>query len=348
MKIKIFRNTITLLTAVVGFAASVFLYSCSKDSDGSNFSSAGDPVFGKISRDSAANGVVVSITGSGLGDMRSVIFSNQNVPAKITPTLNTATSIIFNVPDTAYGGTQNIVLTNSAGKSITVPFKVLAFATVSSVSPSTDFMPGSVLTLTGVNLLDVTNVRLTGTSDNATIISKAKKQLVIKMPTTAKPRATLDITNATGTSTTTQEFVSVANARVVYDDALQSGFQSWSWGVDNINFSNSSDKMCGNSSMDAGWTGSWGGLQFGGGSIDLTGMNYLTFYVKGGAADQKYQVWLDWGPTTIITVPKNVWTYYRFKLSDLAPGKTSVGTFIVQIQGDAVAGNYWDDIMFIK
>lgn len=348
MKKNTYINRKHLLSFIIIFAAIVCISSCSKDSDGSNFSSPGTPVFGKISVDSGANGAIVSITGTGLGDIRSVVFSNQSVPALITPTLNTETSIIFRVPDTAYGGKQNIVLTNSAGKSISVPFKVLAFANVSSVSPSQDFMTGSEITLIGVNLLDVTNVKLTGTTDNATIVSKTQKKLVIKMPATTKPRSTLDITNATGLSTTTQEFVSVANARVVYDEALQNGFQSWSWGVDKINFSNSSEKMCGSYSMDAGWTGGWGGLQFGGGNIDLTGMNYLAFYVKGSAADQKYQVWLDWGPTTVITVPKNVWTYFRFKLSDLAPGKTSVSTFIVQIQGDPVSGNYWDDIMFIK
>lgn len=345
---KYFKNIINKLPVVFLLAAIVLMNSCSKDNDGANFSKPGDPVFSAISIDSGANGALVYVVGTGLGDMRSIIFSNQNVPAIITPTLNTATSVVFRVPDTAYGGKQNIVLTNSLGKSITVPFKVLAFATVSSVSPSNDFVTNSVITLSGVNLSDVTAVKLTGTSDVATIVSKTKKQLVIKMPSTTKSRATLDITNATGTSTTTQEFVSVANARVVYDDALQNGFQSWSWGVDNINFSNTSETMCGSYSMNAGWTGSWGGLQFGGGSIDLTGMTYLTFYVKGSAADQKYQIWLDWGPTTVITVPKNVWTYYRFKLSDFAPGKTSVGTFIVQIQGDAVSGNLWDDIMFVK
>ncbi len=252
---KYFINTINNLPFVVMLAAIVLINSCSKDSDGSNFSKAGDPVFAAISIDSGANGALVYITGTGLGDMRSIIFSNKDVPASITPTLNTSSSIVFHVPDTAYGGNQNIILTNSQGKSITVPFKVLAFATVSSVSPSTDFATGSVLTLTGVNLSDVTTVKLTGTSDVATVVSKTKKQLVIQMPSTTKSRSTLDITNATGTSTTTQEFVSVANARVVYDDALQNGFQSWSWGVDKINFSNTSEIKCGNFSMDAGWTG---------------------------------------------------------------------------------------------
>ena len=93
-------------------------------------------------------------------------------------------------------------------------------------------MTGSTLTLKGVNLEDVSEVKLTGTNDKAKIITKEEKKLVIEMPVTAKPRSTLDITNSTGTTTTSQEFVSVANARVVYDDALKSGFQSWSWGVD--------------------------------------------------------------------------------------------------------------------
>ncbi len=321
MKNYYFKNVKhTILALFVVAIVSMLLYSCKKDSDGANFSVSGNPVFGSINIDSGAGGSTVAITGSGLGDMRSVVFSNAAVPASITPTLNAENSIIFKVPDTAYGGPQNIVLTNSEGKSITVPFKVLAFARILNVSPAQDFLPGSEITLSGTNLADVSDVRLTGTTDKATIISKTQKKLVVKMPVTTSSRATLDITNATGLSKTTQEFVSVANARVVYDDALQSGFQNWSWGTDNINFSNSSNKVCGNYSLDAGWTGAWGGLQLGGGNIDLTGMNYMSFYVKGGAVDSKYMVTLDWGPQRIISVPKEVWTYFRIKLSEYAPG----------------------------
>lgn len=348
MKQYFLKNSRKYLALLAVIASSVLFYSCKKDNDGSNFSSPGNPVFNAINIDSGAAGTVLSITGTGLGDMRTVIFSNQNVPALITPTLNTDKSIIFNVPDTAYGGNQDILLTNSNGKSITVPFKVLAYANVSAVSPSQDFVTGSEITLTGINLLDVSEVKLTGTNDKATIVSQSQKKLVIKMPATTQSRATLDITNATGITKTTQEFVSVENARLVYGDALESGFQNWSWGTDNINFSNGANKVCGDYSLDAGWSGAWGGIQLGGGTIDLTGMNYMSFYVKGGAADQKYLVTLDWGPQKVITVPKEVWTYFRFKLSEFAPGVTQVNTFIVQIQGDPVTGNLWDDIMFFK
>ncbi|HOZ85780.1 MAG TPA: hypothetical protein PK191_09835 [Niabella sp.] len=344
----LYIRTSYLFQIVALLAISVMVHSCSKDSDGSNFSEPGSPVFNSISIDSASNGTVVYITGTGLGDIRSIIFDKKSVPAIINPTLNTATSIVFNVPDTAKGGPQNIILTNSQGNSISVPFKVMAFANIADVSPAKDFMTGSTLTLKGVNLEDVSEVKLTGTNDKAKIITKEEKKLVIEMPVTAKPRSTLDITNSTGTTTTSQEFVSVANARVVYDDALKSGFQSWSWGVDKINLSFTGDKVCGTSSLSSGWTGAWGGLQLGGGMIDLTGMEYLTFYVKGGAANQAYTIFLDWGPQIQVNVPKGVWTYYRYKLSTLAPGKAKVENFTIQINGDPVDGNLWDNIMFIK
>jgi hypothetical protein len=81
------------------------------------------------------------------------------------------------VPDTAYGGNQNITLTNVDGKSVTVPFRVLAYPVVSSAFP-TDFQAGSTVTLTGSNLDDVTSVVINGTTDAATIVSKTRSQMI--------------------------------------------------------------------------------------------------------------------------------------------------------------------------
>lgn len=347
MKIKFFRNTINLLPAIIIFTACVLFYSCAKDSDGSNFSKVGTPAFLSISNDSAANGAVIYVTGTGLGDIRSIIFDKENVPARITPTLNTSSSIIFNVPDTAKGGQQNIILTNSNGQSITIPFKVMAFAKVTASAPAQDFITGTELTLTGVNLDDVTDVKLTGSTDHPVIVSKGKKQLVLKMPATTKHRATLDITNATGTSTTALEFVSVENAKTVYTDQLDNNFQSWSWSLDNANFGYTTDKICGTRSFYGGYTGAWGGIQLGNGSLDVSDRTYLTFYAKGVDVDVPLQMNLNWGGWKDVTVPKNVWTYFRLKISDIAPGVTTVTFVNFQIKGDPY-NVIFDDIMFIK
>ncbi|MFT4092963.1 MAG: hypothetical protein QM640_04935 [Niabella sp.] len=346
---KQYLYKISALQAIAFAVLFTTLYSCKKDADGANLSSASDKmVIEAVSVDSAANGAVIYVTGTGLGGISTITFSNNNIPAAVVPTLNTSTSVVFSVPDTAWGGEQYIVFTNTKGVKDSIDFIVLAYPTITAVSRGYDFITGTIDTLTGTNLGDVTSVKLSGTSDYATIISQTQKQLIIEMPATSVSRASLEVTNATGTSTTTFELVSVENALVIYDDALENSFQSWSWGTDNINLSNASDKICGSYSLDAGWSSSWGGLQLGGGTIDLTDMTYFSFYAKGSSVDQVYKIWFNWTTYVEVTVPADEWTYFKYKVSDVASGITSLTNFTIQIEGDAVTGNYWDDIMFFK
>lgn len=351
MKRYFLNHKMNVLLAIV--AASILFFSCKKDSDGSNFSKAGDPVFGKISLDSAANGVTISVTGSGLGDIRSIVFSKANVPASITPTLNTSSSIVFHVPDTAKGGNQNIILTNSLDKSISIPFKVLAYAKVTSVSPSTDFGSGYTITLNGVNLDDVIDVKLTGTNDHATIVSKSSKQLVIQMPSSSVPSATLDITNATGTSTTSNVFVNVeAAVAKVFTEDWDNGFvNNWGWGfvTNGLIPTTAVAPAAGTTCLQAGWdpAGSWGGIQQNSGTgVSLSGANYLVFWVKAATVTEDVQVSLDWGAWYSFTAKVGDWTYIKIPMSTWNnPAK--LNTFVAQIKGNGQT-IYFDDIMFIK
>ncbi|RYF62531.1 MAG: cell shape determination protein CcmA, partial [Cytophagaceae bacterium] len=117
--------SLSVLTLATGLAIS----SCQKDTDGSPQIGPGNPVATKVMPDSAAGGTLVTLTGTGLGDIRTIMFEKQNVPAGFQTTLNTDGAIMFRVPTEAAGGKQNIMLTNSAGQTLTVPFKVLAFPT---------------------------------------------------------------------------------------------------------------------------------------------------------------------------------------------------------------------------
>ena len=114
--------------------AGLVLTSCEEDTDGTPRFEAGNPVATQIMPDSAASGSVVTLLGTGLGDIRSITFEKQEVPAGFQPTLNTDKALIFRVPTEASGGVQNIIVTNSAGKTATIPFKVLAYPSVSDVS----------------------------------------------------------------------------------------------------------------------------------------------------------------------------------------------------------------------
>src|SRR5258707_8432932 len=85
------------------FAAVLIFASCKKDDGNSN------PKSGGIAPDSASAGNVLTLTGTDLADMRSIVFDNGNVPAGFNPNFNTSGAVIFRVPDTANGGNQNII-----------------------------------------------------------------------------------------------------------------------------------------------------------------------------------------------------------------------------------------------
>ena len=331
-----------LLTLVVLLGVS-----CKKDTDGRPQMDAGGMESGTVAPGEAPGGELVILTGTGLGQIRSIVFDKNNVPAPFTPTLNTETNLIFRVPDTAYGGPQNIIFTNSEGKTLTVPFKVLAYPGVTSAFP-TDFIEGTEVTLTGSNLDDVTEVVFDGTSDKATIVSKERMKMVIKMPATTINRGFLKITNATGSRVMTQEFVNVSKALTVFSDQLDNGFENWGWGG---NYAASSEALiCGTSGLKAAYdpAGSWGGMQLGnGGSIDISGYKYFSFWVKGADVDKNVQFWLNWGNQKVITIPANKWTYFKYELAIAYPGVTSVNNVTFQIFDDGKTF-YFDDIMFFK
>lgn len=338
-------------------------FSCQKDSDGSPEVKVGIPVLESITPASAAGGELVTLKGTGLGDMRAVIFEKDSIPAYLMPTLNTENVIFFRVPTDAAGGTQTIIFINSEGNTLLVPFNVLAFPQVSSTS-NYDFIEGSQITLTGTNLSDVTDILLTGTSDHATIVSKVKTKLVIAMPATAVTRATLDITNVTGTITTTMEFVSITNNFIMYDDtwgpgAYNSGVQSWSYGC---TVSESSDQAkTGTKSLKVSYAD--GGLSLFLGSDWADPMHvftewyvpaYLTFWAKGDGKDISLLIKTDsppWDGTysgageKIVSVPKDVWTYFKIPASTWT-GK--YGRLNIIISGSTDRAAFFDDLLYVK
>ena len=344
---KIFSANISLLPIIFVLLAITF-NACKKDSDGSPESKAGTPVFGSINPTEASGGKVVTITGSGLGDIRSIVFDNKNVPAVFSPNLNTDAAIIFRVPDTAFGGNQNIILTNSAGKTLSVPFKVIALPILSTIWP-TDFQQGSTVTITGNNLDDVTTVTIDGTEETATIVSKDRKKLVITMPASSVDNGKIKVTNASGSSVSAISLVNIDKAVAVFTDDFMNGFQSWSWGG---TFEPSTDFfITGTKSCKAAYdpSGTWGGLQMGnGGSIDVSACRYFSFWVKGADVDKKIQFWINWGNQhSDIVIPANVWTYFKYDMVTDFAGVTSVNnvTFQIYEEGHTM---YFDNVVFTK
>ncbi|WP_266365534.1 IPT/TIG domain-containing protein [Tellurirhabdus rosea] len=364
MKFNIF-NRIAALSALT-LAAGFTLTSCTEDTDGSPQIKPGNPVVAKIFPDSAASGSLVTVTGSGLGDMRTVVFEKQAVPAGFQSTLNTDGALMFRVPSEAAGGVQKVTLTNSAGQAVTVNFKVLAFATVSDAS-NFNFSKGTEITITGNNLDDVTAVAFAdsvkGISDPATIVSKAKKTLVIKMPASTLDRGTLTITNSTGRTRTRQEFVNVDKAYQIFSDAYGTGYQDGSWGDGGV--VSTKEFKSGTASVAKTFQkGNWHLIGFANWSSSAISYSpdytYITGWIKGASADYSLYLTTDaskggfggYDEKNRIDVKANTWTYFKLKLSDIdfwSAGKTlkQVG-FRIKGPDKQDETFYFDDIMLVK
>jgi hypothetical protein len=342
--------------AFLVFAGSLLLVACKKDNE-----SSGNPHADKIDPGEAPANEVITVTGTGLSGIQSIVFDNGNVPADFNPNFNTDNAVIFRVPDTANGGDQNIVLTNSAGQSVKVPFKVIALATVSEISTN-NFTAGAQITIKGNNLDDVTKIVLKGTTDEATIVSKSKRELVVTMPSTSVNYAPLEITNLSGTATTTQEFVNLDNAFKIFTDSYAQDFSDGSWG--DAGTISSTVFKTGTASVGKKYqAGQWHLINFANWWPGLTNdpaYKYLSFWVKGASQDYALYITSDKGvggfgateESNRIDVPKNVWTYFRIPLSTLKlwEGGNTLNQLGFRIKGPDAQDEtfYFDDLVLLK
>ncbi len=347
----------SMKAVIIFFLGALLLTACKKDDDKE---ASGNPVASAIDPGTGKGGDVLTITGSGLADIVSILFDKDSVPAGFNPNFNTGSAVIFRIPDTASGGKQHIVLTNRLGKKVQVDFDVLALPLVKTVS-SYNFTTGKVITLTGIHLQEVSSVKLTGTSTEATIISKSKKQLVISFPATDAPSTTLDITNITGMATTTQVFVNLNKAFHFFVDDYENGWTGNFWGSGSI----STDfAVSGTTSLKLGYAkGNWsanGLANWGDGLALTTDYKYLSFYIKGGSieytlyltGDQREVGYGNADQNTPIVVPPNVWTYYKIPLADLGLWKkgTPFHNLGFWIKGPDTKDEvfYLDDLILVK
>jgi len=352
---KIKSLNVFLLACMAGILT---IAGCTKEEQ-SQSKASNNPVANKLDPERASGNTVLTITGSGLGDMTSIVFENGNVPASFNPVLNTNNAIIFRVPDTANGGAQNIILTNRVGAQVKVPFNVVALPLVNSAS-NYNFTEGTEITLEGNNLADVTTVTLDGTSAAATIVSKTKKLLVIKMPATTANSAKLIVTNSTGPITTTQEFVNMDNAFKIFTEGYDNNYQNASWGSDA--FISTTVFKSGTKSVGKTYAkGNWHQMGFGWDNFSNTeGYKYLSFWIKGGNLDYSLYIstsasvggFASFNENAKIAVPAKVWTYYKLPLSTLNLWATSTAFNQIgwRIQGPETQDEtfYLDDVIFIK
>ena len=356
------KNIYKLLIVLFAFIAGAsVITSCTKENPAPAAASS-NPKFDKIDPGTAKGGEVLTLTGSGLGEIQSVVFEKGNVPAPFNTVFNTDQALIFRVPDTANGGDQNIIITNKIGKQIMVPFNVIALPIVSSAS-NYNFTSGTQITLIGNNLNDVASVKFVGSNENITIVSQTKKEMVVKMPTnSAVAGAALVVTNSTGPTTTTQVFENLDKAYKIFTDNYGAdGWANNSWGPATISTTVSKS---GTASFAATYAkGNWSADGFSNwypGFTASPNYKFLSFWIKGGSQDYTLYLTGDKRATsygnsdrsTPIVVPANVWTYYKIPLATLglwSTGNTSnqLG-FWIEGPNDQDETFYFDDVIVVN
>lgn len=345
---------LSVLLLLVAF----FMGGCRKEVEKPEASS--NPQANALEVAAGAAGDVVTITGSNLSGIKTILFEKDSVPAAFNPVLNNENAVIFRVPDDASGGEQNIILTNTLNKQVLIPYRVIALPTVTAVS-NYNFEPGvTALTLTGNNLGDVTTVTLEGTTTAATIVSQSKKELVLTMPATTVNSAKLVITNSTGPITTSQVFVNMANTYKIFTEGYDNGFDNGSWGPAEIS---TTVAKSGTKSFKAGYNkGNWSADGFANwnGIAKMPEYNYLTFWIKGGSVayilyltgDAREGGYGNSDKSLPITVPAEVWTYVKIPMATAQLWKK--GDVFKQlgfwIEGPDAQDEvfYFDDVVFVK
>lgn len=337
-------------------ASLVILGSCRKEVSPETEAS-DNPQANAIDPGQGPSNTTLYITGKGLGDIRSIVFETDSVPAAFNPVLNTEESIIFRVPEDAVPGQQDIVFTNGKGITFTIPFNVLGLATITDVS-NYNFFPGEQLTLTGKNLADVTDVVFAGSTEVATVISKTATTLVIQMPATTLNRTYLSITNAAGASTTTQEFINRDNALKIFTDDYGAGFSDGSWGPNAI--STTVFKAGTASAAKTLPKSQWWVAGFTGDVNSDPTYAFLSFWIKGGLIDQTLYITGDkraigFGNSdqnSPISIPANVWTYFKIPINSLNLWATGTPFnklgFWIKGPDNADETFYFDDVIIVK
>jgi hypothetical protein len=136
----------------------------------------------------------------------------------------------------------------------------------------------------------------------------------------------------------------------IYDDALGSGWQDWSWAT-TVNLNNASPVHGGSKSIAVTYTAAWAGLYLHiEPAVDLSGYDALRFWIHGGSAGHQHLrvVANNDSNSYPITLTANIWTQVNIPLSALGGPVTLGDLYWQDTMGGAQPTFYLDDIQLIN
>jgi IPT/TIG domain len=301
----------------------------------------------------ALPGALVTIKGSGLADIQTILFGEVTAP--FNPVFNTDAALLIRVPANAKFGAQKITLLNKGGdaKKVQLDFKVLQSPPLVRDFKPSEGAPGDTITITGEVFDNLESVKFGELV--ATIISKTTTEIKVRVPDGVE-KAPITVTTAGGSKESTNSFAPKGLGLFIFDDEMKAPWQSWSWAK--VTMDDASHIKTGKKNIKVGFPG-WSALWFNTGSIDAaidaSKFTTLKFWVHGGedSDEKKLQIFYrdedkaepEAGKGKVITVKKGEWQEVTLQLKDLGAAKKIKGIIFQEFGNAGDQGPvYFDDI----
>lgn len=274
------------------------------------------PAITGMAPNAVLNSANLTITGTNLDLVKELLFTGVTEPVSAFVS-RSAAQIIVKVPAGARKGKLTLVA-NSTVKVISDIDLDIVLPSITSLSPN-PVDHGANLTITGTNLNLVSGISFIGEAQPVkTFESQSATQLVVKVPAGAlKGKLTLAVANSTNTvESDVLDYIGglppLADfPYAIYTDALQNGFQDWSWA--GRDFSSTAIVRQGTTAIKAIYgSGGYEGITFhndgGPATAAYTALELSVFGTAGtGGKTMNVVVNGNWGSPATFTVNEGEW-----------------------------------------
>jgi len=287
-----------------------------------------------------------AIIGEHLSKTTQVLVNGTSV--YFNPALLTDKSIIFTLPATAPWGADKenkIRVVTTSGTAETEFVVQQPPANITSLNPVAAGA-GEIITIGGSIFDGVTSVRFD--DKEAQIVSSSPTEIKVRVPE-GVVQAYIFVTTPGGTS---RSITSFGFKRLIFDDALSAGFDTWGgWGgTQNVN--NATPVKRGSNSIRIDYVGGYGSpLQLGYSGAELRFADYksvkISIYGGAGTEGKLIKLVFNGADGKELVLHEGVWTDYTIPLSEITKATTLTEIWIQEFSGNTPSVVYIDDFGLI-